>query len=65
MFSDPILKLRELDGPRLLQGAGSETPDPVVGDAKRFGYLAMLANCLFDRFSGLFDAFLNNHVLTL
>lgn len=65
MLSQPVLKLRELDGAGLLQCAGSKPTHPVVGDAHCFGYVAMLPDSLFDRFSRLFDPFLNIHVLTL
>lgn len=65
MLSQPILKVRKLDGSRLNQEPGSETAHPVVVDAKGFGYVPMLSNPGFNILPSLFDAFLNNHVLTL
>lgn len=65
MFSQPALKVRKLDGPRLCQDTGRESANPVVVDAKGLGYLPMLPNPRFNRFPGLFDAFFDIHVLTL
>lgn len=65
MFSQPILKVRKLDGPRLNQEPCRESTHPVVMDAKCLGYVPMLADPGFNILPGFFDAFLNNHVLTL
>lgn len=65
MLSQPVLKLRELDCARLLQGTRCKPTHPIVRSAKRLGYFAMLPDAVFNRFPGLFDAFLDIHVLTL
>lgn len=61
--SQPVLEVRKLDGPRLGQDAGREPAHPVVVDAKGFGYLAMLPDSAFYRFSGLLNAFFYRHYL--
>jgi hypothetical protein len=64
-FSQPIFKFGELGRSWLNQRAGCKSAYPVVRDSYRLSYLAVLPNRLLNRFPGLFDAFLNNHVLTL
>lgn len=65
VFSQPVLKVRKLDGPRLNQEPCRESAHPVVMHAKSFGYVPMLPDPGFNRFPGLFDAFFDIHALTL
>jgi hypothetical protein len=65
MLSQPFLKVGEFNGPWFLQRTRGEPSHPVVMDAKGCGYLAVSADRIINRFSGLCDAFLNIHVLTL
>jgi hypothetical protein len=62
VLSQPVLEVRELDGARLNQEPGRESADPVVMDAKRFGYIPMLAHSGLNTFSGFFDSFFNSSI---
>ena len=61
MLSQPILKLRELDGARLLQRARGESSDPVVVDAERGGNGPMLADSRLNRFPSLLNPLFYRH----
>lgn len=65
MLSQPVLKVRKLDGPRLYQEPGCESAHPVVMHAKGLGYVPMLPDPGFNRFTSFFYAFFDIHVLTL
>ena len=57
MLSEPVLKVCELDRPRLLQRTRREPAHPVVMDAKRGSDGSVLPYCGLNRFSGLLNAF--------
>ena len=63
MFSQPILKVRKLDGTRLCQEPGGESAHPVVMDAKSLSYLTVLPYSAFYRPSGSLNAFFYRHCL--
>lgn len=65
VFSQPVLKVRELNGARFSQDARREPAHPVVMHAKGFSYVPMLPDPGFNRFPSLFDTFFDIHALTL
>lgn len=65
MFSQPFLKMGELDCAGFDQGAGDKTAYPVVVHTKGQGYGPMLAHPRFNIIPGIFNAFFYIHVLTL
>lgn len=63
MFSQPVLKVRELNGPRLNQVAVRKPTDPVIGHIERRSNLPMLPNFgLYGR-PRLLDSLFNAHFL--
>lgn len=66
VFSQPFLKVGELDRPRLLQRTRSEPAHPVVVDAKCRRYGSVLPYSGLNRFPGLLNSLFYAHlVLTL
>ena len=61
MLRQPLLKVRELNGPRFLQCPRGESTYPVVVHAQCSGYGSVLAYTGLNRFAGLLYPFFYRH----